>query len=279
MTETDRHNAFREYRIGDFARFLGVTAEFLKHYQDSGLLSVDQRPSGYRYYGFEQSERVLQYLRLRNYGVSVKDMKALLTGDTSAAMEKLDEKADELLAQIERMKGVAEEHRHLRAWYEAHQEKPEDWEIRNVEPFYFLSHTSSRDFLRDERIYEILRDWTAWLPVTKSAMRVAHAGEPSIAELGWGLAVRESMLKRWKIPVNGAVRRMTFGKAFVYHFCGIDNAFKMADIASGDHVAVRKMRSLGFEPAGDALLLNEMQLIQPDGSRACTGRFVIPIAA
>lgn len=70
----------RQYRIGDFARYLGVTAEFLKHYQESGLLDVTQRASGYRYYGFDQSARILQYLRLRNYGLSVKEMGPFLAG-------------------------------------------------------------------------------------------------------------------------------------------------------------------------------------------------------
>ena len=61
----------RQYRIGDFARYLGVTSEFLKHYQESGLIDVNQRASGYRYYGFDQSGRILQYMRLRNYGMTL----------------------------------------------------------------------------------------------------------------------------------------------------------------------------------------------------------------
>ena len=75
---TKKKTDCRQYRIGDFARYLGVTAEFLKHYQESGLLDVTQRApsrvaeSGYRYYGFDQSARILQYMRLRNYGISVK---------------------------------------------------------------------------------------------------------------------------------------------------------------------------------------------------------------
>ena len=46
---TKKKTDCRQYRIGDFARYLGVTAEFLKHYQESGLLDVTQRASGYRY--------------------------------------------------------------------------------------------------------------------------------------------------------------------------------------------------------------------------------------
>ena len=84
---TKKKTDCRQYRIGDFARYLGVTAEFLKHYQESGLLDVTQRAeSGYRYYGFDQSARILQYMRLRNYGISVKEMGPFLEGGLDEAM-------------------------------------------------------------------------------------------------------------------------------------------------------------------------------------------------
>lgn len=83
---TKKKTDCRQYRIGDFARYLGVTAEFLKHYQESGLLDVTQRASGYRYYGFDQSARILQYMRLRNYGISVKEMGPFLEGGLDEAV-------------------------------------------------------------------------------------------------------------------------------------------------------------------------------------------------
>ena len=86
---TKKKTDCRQYRIGDFARYLGVTAEFLKHYQESGLLDVTQRASGYRYYGFDQSARILQYMRLRNYGISVKEMGPFLEGGTNTDGKRL----------------------------------------------------------------------------------------------------------------------------------------------------------------------------------------------
>ena len=50
----------------------------------------------------------------------------------------------------------------------------------------------------------------------------------------------------------------------------------MDDIASGDHPAFRKLRSLGFKPSGDALLINEMKLTRDSVQRG-SGRCVIPI--
>ena len=47
MTEK---NSLKSYRIGDFAEYMGVTPDFLKHYSENGLLDVHQRENGYRYY-------------------------------------------------------------------------------------------------------------------------------------------------------------------------------------------------------------------------------------
>ena len=46
----------RQYRIGDFAKYMGVTPDFLKHYEEQGLVHASHRNGGYRFYDFQQSE-------------------------------------------------------------------------------------------------------------------------------------------------------------------------------------------------------------------------------
>ena len=46
---------------------MGVTPDFLKHYEECGLLDVHHRENGYRYFNFDQCSRILEYMRLRNY--------------------------------------------------------------------------------------------------------------------------------------------------------------------------------------------------------------------
>lgn len=49
------------YRIGEFARIIGVTSVTLRNWERTGLLVPHHRsPSGYRYYSHEQAE---EYLR------------------------------------------------------------------------------------------------------------------------------------------------------------------------------------------------------------------------
>lgn len=272
----------KHYRIGDFAHFLGVTADFLKHYENAGLLDVQQQESGYRYYPFDQSGRIYEYLRLRNYGVTLREMPQLLTGGVEEVFGHLDEKIKALEAEKARLASVTEEHERLRGWYEKRREKPFDWEIKNIEPYIFLPHTDGYDFRRDEAVHELLKVWGVWLPVVKSALSVAPAGESTdgLHEIHWGFAVPESILTSYRIPVNGAVERLVFGKAFVYHFCGLPAAFDMASVAEGRHAGLQLMRELGFVAAGTGLLVNEMQIAGKDGgAREGVGRLIVPIEA
>lgn len=268
----------KQYRIGDFARHLGVTSDFLKHYEQAGLLQAHQRESGYRYFAFDQSARVIEYMRLRNYGVSVKDMNDMLAKDAEKTFEMLDEKAEELRRTGQRLIGIAREHECLRAWYEKRRSHPIEWEIREMEPYCFLPHTDYQDFSKDERVFELLRTWGQWIPVTKSALLVENAFLPTHQSLHWGLAVPEKLLHEFDLPVNASIRRLSFEKTFVFHFSGLANAFRMDDIVSGSHPAYRKIRELGFHPIGTGLLINEMRLADCDGeNNSGVGRFVIPV--
>lgn len=271
---------FKHYRIGDFAKFCGVTSDFLKHYEEAGLINVVQRESGYRYYPFDQSARIIEYMRLRNYGVTVKEMQGVLKGGAEDAFALLDEKAQAIRETVRRLDGLLEEHERLAAWYAKRKEKPVDWEIREVEPYCFLPHTNSQSFRKDERIYQLVRTWGMWLPVVKSALTI----EPSLLRdnpesLHWGFAVPASLLERYGLPVNDAVETLQFGKALVFHFNELEGAFNMADVVAGRHPAFEPVRKLGFHVTGTGLLINEMKFQNDEkGLNMGTGRFIIPIA-
>jgi DNA-binding transcriptional MerR regulator len=272
-------NTEKRYRIGDFARFMGVSPDFLKLYEEAGLLRVEQRRSGYRYYPFHDSARVLEYMKLRNYGVRIRDMEALLLDEEDNVLGELDRKADEMRRSVERTEILIDAHDRFRRWAEARRRRPIDWEIKELEPAFFLFHSNSQDFIDDDRIYEIVRDWSSWLPAVKSAMYVTSIASDADRAANWGLAVSESFFKRCGLPANGAVVRLPMSKCFIYHFAGLKGAFSLEDITAGRHPAFIALRRLGFTPAGNGLLIRELQLAGVHGEKQRDyGRFIIPIA-
>ncbi len=281
MDDMDGKPSHKNYRIGDFAEYMGVTPDFLKHYQEYGLLEVQQKENGYRYYNFDQSSRILEYMRLRNYGVTVKEMREMLMADADEAVRLLDAKVEELKKQSDQLLAVIEEHKRVHAWQQRRAVKPIDWEVRHAESMYFLPHSVQDTFIDDKRISTLLKNWMRWLPIAKSAMRIDPSGsEHKPYRTRWGIMLPESVAQRYSIPINEVVERVPAGKAFIYHFCAEEEAFSMDRLSHGIHPMFKQMQALQLKPAGSFLLIVEMKLINPDGSRrGGYGRFVVPIAA
>ena len=167
----------RRYRIGEYASYMGVTPDFLKHYEKKHIISADVQDSGYRYYRFRESCRILECMRLRNYGFTVRDMaEAVNCMDGDQAWQMLEEKAAAMEKQVELETAILEEHRRIRDWMQRIRGKGEDWVVQRMEPFYFLPHSHHNDFLKDPRIYDILNRWVSWMPVVKSALQIQWDG-------------------------------------------------------------------------------------------------------
>ncbi|MQY17497.1 DNA polymerase III subunit beta family protein [Nocardia macrotermitis] len=84
--------------IGVLARVSGLTATALRFYDDCGLLPparVDGS-SGYRYYTRDQRERAVTIRRLREIGMSLDAVAAVLTGGVEVGGRLLDEHVAEL---------------------------------------------------------------------------------------------------------------------------------------------------------------------------------------
>lgn len=221
---------------------------------------------------------MIDYLRLRNYGVSIREMRDYTDCDAERAMALLGERTREMRRTIERLQAIVDEEEALEHWFAARLKQPIDWEIREVEPYVYLRHTNDRAFLEDDRIRELLRDWCAWLPVTKSAMLVKRGPVEGTGSVHWGFAVPERLLERYGIPRNDAVERLEFGRAFVFHFHNLEEAFDMRTVVEGRHPAHDLLRELGFRVTGDGLLLNEMRLADATGKAyPGLGRFILPV--
>lgn len=271
-------HAFKHYRIGNFAKRLSVTTSFLKHYEDEDLIHSTQLDNGYRYYAFPESARILEYMRLHSYGVPLKEMRNAVTGTPEAAVASIDAHAESIRETVRKLEAVLAEHERFRAWYDEMEGEPERWEVKKIDPVYFLPHSEGQEFLDDERIYEIFPAWSDSMPLVKTGLYVKkNPKTPGTNDIFWGLCVTESNLRKAGIPVNDAVWKLPSGPAFLYHFCDLFRPTCMKDVRVNRHPAFEKMRELGFRASGDALIAVDMKL-EKDGVKRGFGRVVIPMA-
>lgn len=62
----------KHYRIGEFAKRMGVSPHFLKYYEESGILKPDTHENRYRFYDMWDASIILECKRMKNMGFSVK---------------------------------------------------------------------------------------------------------------------------------------------------------------------------------------------------------------
>ena len=153
----------KQYSIGDFAKYLGVTPDFLKYYETKGILKPTVKESGYRYYHFWERGQVLECMKLRNCGFTSKEVVSLLN---AASME-------EYLAKLLHMQAQAEAFDRLDriASYFASEN---NWEIAYQESFYFLPHSAFDTFLDTPEIHAAVENWLEWMPVVHSTIRYPY---------------------------------------------------------------------------------------------------------
>ncbi len=73
------------FKIGDFSRICRVPVSMLRYYADIGLLLPDHidRETSYRYYSLQQLPRLNRILALRDLGLSLEEIRHVLTNPVS----------------------------------------------------------------------------------------------------------------------------------------------------------------------------------------------------
>lgn len=74
------------YQIGEFSKICRVPASALRYYSDLGLLPADKTDpdSGYRYYSVSQLPRLNRILALKDLGLSLEEVGAILNDELAA---------------------------------------------------------------------------------------------------------------------------------------------------------------------------------------------------
>jgi DNA-binding transcriptional MerR regulator len=72
----------RQWKVGELAKLAGITIRTLRFYDQIGLFSPSgYSPSGYRLYTEKDISRLQQILSLKELGLSLEQIKAVMAGD------------------------------------------------------------------------------------------------------------------------------------------------------------------------------------------------------
>lgn len=265
----------KEYRIGDYAKYLGVTPDLLKHYEACGLISPTRSPSGYRYYPFSTSSLLIESIRLRNYGLTLREITDILVrqkADTSDMEKRFSANIEILREECRLNLALVEDYEEFLQWKVPLKDRTHDWSIRWSSPMYFLPHAESDTFLDDLRIYEILKDWMSHIPIVKSSLRISSDGRKT-----WGLLVEKRKLQALQLPLNDVVTEIPSQKVFYYQFRGTLTPRSEEKADPDVNPALSLIRSMGLSAGTTIFRTSLMPCDWKQGIRYQYGYYAIPL--
>lgn len=268
------------YRVSDFARYLGVTPDLLKHYEEVGLITPVRTNAGYRIYPFWDAPILMECARLRNYGFTLKEIRDLLNPEEGSrasdapqdSLDVLSEKAAVLERSAAKKTVLVEDYRRLRCFAETLEGKEGDWEIRRSREALFLPHSQGRAFLEDPAIYELIRPWMDAFPIVRSTLQVKEGEMPV-----WGLSIETDDAVRLGLPVNDVCERLPARKCFFYYFRAEVPSATLEAAPDENHPVFTCLKRLNLAPAGPWYRTLLMPCDFGHRLRAQYGFYAIPI--
>lgn len=185
-----RDPAAQNYAIGDFAKKAGVSTHFLKFYEEKGILHPRVQENGYRYYDIRDASLVLECFRMKNMGLSVRQIEKGINDCTEQEVaEMLQQRENVLQSQLHEQQMHLLGLQNLRAALRLCEQG--EWSVRTVPDVWYLPHTIGKEFVQDSRIYDQLPQWLDWMPVVTSA-QIVRGNDAHAERMEWGLGLEQA---------------------------------------------------------------------------------------
>lgn len=180
----------RNYSIGDFAKKAGVSTHFLKFYEEKGILHPRVQENGYRYYDIRDASLVLECFRMKNMGLSVREIEKGINDCTEQEVaEMLQQRENVLQSQLHEQQMHLLGLQNLRVALRLCEQG--EWSVRTVPDVWYLPHTIGKEFVQDSRIYDQLPQWLDWMPVVTSA-QIVRGNDAHAEHMEWGLGLEQA---------------------------------------------------------------------------------------
>lgn len=185
-----RDPAAQNYAIGDFAKKAGISTHFLKFYEEKGILHPRVQENGYRYYDIRDASLVLECFRMKNMGLSVRQIEKGINDCTEQEVaEMLQQRENVLQSQLHEQQMHLQGLQNLRVALRLCEQG--EWSVRTVPDVWYLPHTIGKEFVQDSRIYDQLPQWLDWMPVVTSA-QIVRGNDAHAERMEWGLGLEQA---------------------------------------------------------------------------------------
>ena len=277
MSTGENRIRIRKYPIGTFARMAGVSTHFLKFYEEKGILHPVVQDNGYRTYDIRDASFVLECRRMKNMGLSVKEIEKAINDSTPAETEQLlaqqqNVLEEQLWQQQMHLQGL----QNLRAALRFCQQQ--EWSVRTAPDIWFLAHTMDQEFLQEEGIYRQLPQWLEWMPLVTSAQMITALPEGRL-RAEWGLGVEVQQAQQIRLAPDAPARLVQQGRVLeIWVLAGDgERAERSADVPHLHGPCRRSEPDPGAYGVSHRVLLHRKGRAAPDALYAAGGGKSSPV--
>ncbi|WP_018213506.1 MerR family transcriptional regulator [Desulfitobacterium hafniense] len=196
-----------KYRIGEFAKLLGVTVDTLKHYESLQIIEpLKDAKNNYRYFDDYDARTIIKSRTLKSLNLPLDDVAKLMESDSILnVVEKMEESKQTLKEQIYRNTLLLNKITELQNEIMAISSSLQQFKLKSLPGMYRLQHTDKDKLLKNSCIENAVSSWMNALPYTFSCFSVKTEEFLSGLELygyNWGQAIWENELEYVHLEIN-----------------------------------------------------------------------------
>lgn len=212
----------KKYRIGELAKEMGVSHEYIKYYEKNNVIQCERdADSKYRYFSFADAGKVADAKKYRNLGFAVKEVKNFIWDyslDTTLELykQKIDELSEEAFKQNERIKYM----NNVLRCFPSGKFIDNKWYIIEQDEFYFFPHTKQESFFLNEKDSIRVQKWIDEQPLTSKTLEIPLGDDAAFMdyEYLYGFMAEKDVADMLKLDTDAPAVKIEKGRCFLYFF-------------------------------------------------------------
>lgn len=250
----------KKYRIGELAKEMGVTHEYLKYYEKNEVIIPERdEDSNYRYFTFADAGRVADSKKFRNLGFSVKDVKNFIWYySLEETLELFKQKRDLYSEDLFRLQKNMEYIDEVLSCFPSGKFINNKWYLIEQEDFFFFPHTKEKEFYLNKADSIRVQKWIDQQPLTYKTLYVPLENNDSSPEYIYGFWADKNIAYKLKLDINKPAQHIKKGRCFVYYFESSKDSSQYTSIDFNPSAInfldkpISLMKQCGLEPSASA---------------------------
>lgn len=266
----------KKYRIGQLAKMMCVSLDFIRFYEEKGLIqSTVDTNNHYHYYDISQSEIISKIKQYRKLGYNVTETIDLIKNADKDQILLLYASLAE--TQRKNLKRSAFAIQYLEFLRNALTAEDGTWYISLKPALWFLPHTRDDDFLEDPAVVSSFKAWSEQAPFTFSMDRWVIDAEGTLQAIYHGRAIEYAVAEDCGLHPTGPAEFYPQKRCIEYYLDYIHaNEFNLSSYIGLDSIqaALDVVKEKRFVIDGD-VFVRLVTLFKEDGRNH--DRFVVYI--